>query len=73
MIKVANCLVEDYIDSSKLKNFCAEHKMPVSENKPDLFKKVIEYAGTNAFSEEYKNTYKSSFQTKFLTSRFYSI
>ena len=58
MIKVANCLVEDYIHSSKLKNFCAEHKMPVSENKPDLFKKVIEYAGTNAFSEEYKNTYK---------------
>ena len=49
MIKVANCLVEDYIHSSKLKNFCAEHKMPVSENKPDLFKKVIEYAGTNHF------------------------
>ena len=36
MIKVAKCLSDDYIHSYRLKNFCYEHKMPVSEIKSDL-------------------------------------
>ena len=35
MIKVAKCLSDDYIHSYRLKNFCYEHKMPVSEIKSD--------------------------------------
>lgn len=57
MIKIANCLSDDYIHSSMLKNFCSEHKMPVSENKADLLKKIIEYAGEDERDERYKETY----------------
>lgn len=58
MIKISQNIIDDYIQSSKLKNFCSEHGMPVSENKPDLLKKVIEYAGENEESDNYKETYK---------------
>lgn len=57
MIKVADCLIEDYIHSSKLKNFCSMHSMPVSENKPELVKRIIEYAGDDAASSMYKEVY----------------
>ena len=45
MIKVAKCLSDDYIHSYRLKNFCYEHKMPVSEIKSDLLSQVVAYAG----------------------------
>lgn len=57
MIKVADCLIEDYIHSNKMKNFCRDHKMPVSENKADLFKRIIEFAGNVKESEAYIETY----------------
>lgn len=58
MIKIAECLVDDYIHASKLKNFCFEHEMTVSEGKADLLKKVIEYAGEDQSSDAYKETYR---------------
>ena len=57
MITIANCLVDDYIHSLKLKNFCLDHGMNVSENKADLLKKVIEFAGEDKDSEKYIETY----------------
>ena len=52
MITIANCLVDDYIHSLKLKNFCLDHGMNVSENKADLLKKVIEFAGEDKDSDK---------------------
>ncbi len=63
MIKIANCLVDDYIHSSKLKNFCSNHEMPVSENKADLLKRVIEFAGEDENSDEYIETYQWILET----------
>lgn len=57
MITIAQCLVNDYISRSKLKNFCAAHNMPVSENKPELLKQIIEYAGNNKEDYNYQETY----------------
>lgn len=57
MIKIPECLVDDYIHASKLKNFCFEHEMTVSDGKTDLLKKVIEYAGEDQSSDAYKETY----------------
>lgn len=58
MLKVAHSLIEDYIHVNKMKNFCHDHKMPVSENKADLIKRIIEYAGDEKDSEAYIETYK---------------
>lgn len=58
MIKIAKCLADDYIHALKLKNFCLDHGMKVGENKPDLLKNVIEYAGEDENSDVYKETYK---------------
>lgn len=57
MIKVAPSLSDEYIHSMQLKNFCAKHKMPVSENKSDLLQQVIKYAGEDTLSECYIETY----------------
>ena len=50
MITIARCLSEDYIHSSKLKNFCSSHGMTVSENKPELLRQIIEFAGEDESS-----------------------
>ena len=57
MITIARCLSEDYIHSSKLKNFCSSHGMTVSENKPELLRQIIEFAGEDESSEKYVETY----------------
>lgn len=57
MIAIANCLIKDYISENKIKNFCLEHKMPVSENKPELLNRIIQYAGEDENSENYKESY----------------
>lgn len=57
MIKVANCLSNDYIHIAKLKNFCHDHKMPVSEVKADLLKQVLAYGGEDKDTSSYKETY----------------
>lgn len=57
MITIAQCLIDDYIHSSKLKNFCSSHNMPVSENKPELLKRIINYAGDDENAINYKETY----------------
>ena len=56
MITIARCLSEDYIHSSKLKNFCSSHGMTVSENKPELLRQIIEFAGEDESSEKYVET-----------------
>ena len=58
MIKVAKCLSDDYIHSYRLKNFCYEHKMPVSEIKSDLLSQVVAYAGDDESTKTYKETYE---------------
>ena len=60
MIKVAKCLSDDYIHSYRLKNFCYEHKMPVSEIKSDLLSQVVAYAGDDESTKTYKETYEYS-------------
>lgn len=57
MINIAHCLAEDYIHSSKLKNFCSAHEMSVSENKPELLKQIIQFAGEDVKSKRYVETY----------------
>lgn len=57
MIKIPKCLSEDYIHSWKLKNFCLDHEMPVSEVKADLLKQVLLYAGEDESAESYIETY----------------
>ena len=56
-LAIADCFIDEYVHSLKLKNFCYEHGMKVSENKADLFKQVVKYAGENETSECYKETY----------------
>ena len=58
MIKIAKCLSDEYIHSYRLKNFCLDHKMPVSEVKADLLSQVLEYAGDDESTDAYKETYK---------------
>lgn len=57
MLKVANSLLEEYIPVLKLKNFCSDHKMQVSDVKVDLFNRVIEYAGDDENAIQYRETY----------------
>lgn len=57
MIRIAKCLSDEYIHSFRLKNFCLEHKMPVSEVKADLLKQILVYAGDDETTIAYKETY----------------
>lgn len=57
MIRIAKCLEDDYIHSSKIKNFCLQKSLKVSENKADLLRNIIEYAGENESSHNYLETY----------------
>lgn len=56
-LEIADCFIKDYVHLLELKNFCLEHGMRVSENKADLLKQVIEYAGEDETSSCYKETY----------------
>ena len=57
MITIAQCLIDDYIHSSKLKNFCSCHNMSVSENKPELLRQIVNYAGDDENDKNYQETY----------------
>ena len=57
MLKIAHSLSDEYVHSLRLKNFCLEHKMPVSEVKADLLKHVVTYAGDDKMASAYKETY----------------
>lgn len=53
MLEVASCIVHDYLCVEKLKNFCKEHGMTISENKAELFRKITEYAGEDENQKQY--------------------
>lgn len=57
MVEIADSIVNDYICAEKLKNFCKKHEMKISENKKELFNKVIEYAGEDVTQERYMEVY----------------
>lgn len=58
MITISKCLVDDYIYSSKLKNFCRDHGLRVNENKADALNSIINYAGDKTDAANYIETYQ---------------
>lgn len=58
MIEIPYSIKKDYLSTSVLKNFCTDHKMKVSENKAELISEIIEYAGEEETTYNYKETFE---------------
>lgn len=57
MISLAKCFCDDYLNVGKLKNFCDSHKLKKSENKAELIRNILEFAGNNSEDIQYIETY----------------